>query len=191
MDAVQERLFQEYFDLTGRTALVTGGTKGLGFEMARTLARAGAQVAVCSRHAEEAEAAAQAIQTETGRRCWGGAADVSHGPAIEGFVSEMGQRLGEPDILVVSAGINIRKPTEALMEEDFDALMAVNVRGAWLAARAVLPARRRRRWGRIVFDPRACGLCRQQGCSARIDADACARNGRGGDLRQRPLSGPL
>jgi NAD(P)-dependent dehydrogenase (short-subunit alcohol dehydrogenase family) len=151
MDAVQARLFQECFDLTGRTALVSGGTKGLGFELARTLARAGAQVSVCSRHAEEAEAAAQAIQAETGRRCWGGAADVSHGPAIEGFVSEMGQRLGEPDILVASAGINIRKPTEALMEEDFDALMAVNVRGAWLAARAVLPAMRRRRWGRIVF----------------------------------------
>ncbi len=147
----QESLFREYFDLTGHTAVVTGGTKGLGHEIARALARAGAQVAVCSRHEEEAKRVAHALGEETERTCWGAAADVASGEAVEKFIAGVVEAVGEPDILVASAGINIRKPTEELTEGDFDALMAVNVKGAWLSARAVIPFMRRRRWGRIVF----------------------------------------
>jgi len=123
----------------------------LGLEIARTLARAGAKVGICSRHEEEARITARKISEETGRECWGAAADVACGEAMGRFVTGVAERLGEPDILVASAGINIRKPTEELTEEDFDALMAVNVKGAWLSARAVLPIMRHRRWGRIVF----------------------------------------
>jgi NAD(P)-dependent dehydrogenase (short-subunit alcohol dehydrogenase family) len=144
-------LFRELFDLSGRTALVSGATKGLGKEFARTLARAGATVGICSRHGAEAEAVAAELAAETGRTVAGMACDVTAEADVARWVAAASERLGEPDILVASAGINIRKPTEELTGADFDSVMAINVKGAYLCARAVIPGMRRRRFGRIVL----------------------------------------
>jgi NAD(P)-dependent dehydrogenase (short-subunit alcohol dehydrogenase family) len=144
-------LFQDLFDLTGRTAIVTGATKGLGKEFARTLALAGASVGLCSRHGDEAEAVAAELAAETGRPVLGLAADVTRGEDVRRLVNTVTQKLGEPDILIASAGINIRKPTAELTEADFDAVMNINVKGSYLCAREMIPAMRRRRFGRIVF----------------------------------------
>ena len=151
MTADPQSLFQELFDLTGRTAIVTGATQGLGREFARTLARAGAKVGLCSRHGAEAEQTAAELARDTGRAILGMEADVTREADVRNLVAQVTERLGEPDILVASAGINIRKPTDALTGADFETVLATNVTGAYLAARAVLPAMKRRRYGRIVF----------------------------------------
>lgn len=147
----RDALWEGLFDLSGRIALVTGATKGLGKEFALTLAAAGADVALCSRHAEEARESADAIARETGRRVVGLQADVTSAADVDGLFRSVEQALGAPDILVASAGINIRKGTDQLTEEDWDAVLDTNLKGAYLCARAAIPAMRRRRFGRIVF----------------------------------------
>jgi NAD(P)-dependent dehydrogenase (short-subunit alcohol dehydrogenase family) len=144
-------LFRDLFDLSGRTALVSGATKGLGREFARTLALAGAKVGLCSRHGAEAEAVAAELAAETGRPVAGMACDVTSEEDVGRWVGAMRERLGEPDILVASAGINIRKPTDELTGADFDAVMTINVKGVFLCSRAVIPGMRSRKFGRIVF----------------------------------------
>jgi len=144
-------LWSELFDLTGRTAWVTGGTKGLGREIALTLALAGADVAVCSRHGDEAESTAREIAAASGRRAWGGAADVTREAEVNRFIERMSAELAPPDILVACAGINIRKSSAELSEAEWDAILSINVKGSFLCARAVLPEMRRRGWGRVVF----------------------------------------
>jgi NAD(P)-dependent dehydrogenase (short-subunit alcohol dehydrogenase family) len=144
-------LWTELFDLTGRTALVTGGTKGLGREVALTLATAGADVAVCSRNGAEAAAVAEEIADRTGRRTWGTAADVTSEAEVIRLVERMGDELAPPDILVACAGINIRKGSDELTGDEWDSILAINVKGSFLCARQVLPGMRKRRFGRVVF----------------------------------------
>jgi NAD(P)-dependent dehydrogenase (short-subunit alcohol dehydrogenase family) len=144
-------LWAELFDLTGRTAWVTGGTKGLGREVALTLALAGANVAICSRHGTEVKAVAAEIADQTGRRVWGMAADVTSESDIIQFVEQMGQTLAPPDILVACAGINIRKGSDELTGDEWDSILSINVKGSFLCARHVLPGMRQRRFGRVVF----------------------------------------
>ncbi|MFH0911490.1 MAG: SDR family NAD(P)-dependent oxidoreductase [Planctomycetota bacterium] len=147
----QERLFQELFDLTGRVALVTGGSKGLGREMAGILAEAGADVGLCSRNAGEAARAAAEIAQATGRRTLGLAADAARAEEVSRLVRAVEDELGPIDILIPNAGINIRKELDDLSDEDWDSVQAVNLRGAFLVARAVLPGMRARKHGRIIF----------------------------------------
>ena len=139
------------FDVKGRVAWITGGSKGLGKTFALTLAEAGARVALCSRNAAEAESAARLIRDQTGSDCLAVGGDVS----VSGDVSRMKESIeaefGPIDILVANAGINIRAVAEELDEADWDAMMNVNLKGAFLCARSVLPEMRRRGWGRIVL----------------------------------------
>jgi NAD(P)-dependent dehydrogenase (short-subunit alcohol dehydrogenase family) len=147
----QESLFAELFDLSGRVALVTGGSKGLGRASAEALAEAGAAVALCSRNAEEAEGAAAEIADATGRRCAGLAADVTEAGQVEGLLRDVARDLGAIDILVCSAGINIRRPTVELTEAEWDAVINTNLKGSFLVSRGVMPGMRERSWGRIVL----------------------------------------
>jgi NAD(P)-dependent dehydrogenase (short-subunit alcohol dehydrogenase family) len=102
----------EVFKLDGRVALVTGGNRGLGLVMARSLAEAGADVIVTSRQKERAEESAAAIAQATGRRALGLAVDVTDAAQVENMVQTVLQEFGHIDILVNNAGINIRKPIE-------------------------------------------------------------------------------
>src|SRR4051794_3226846 len=95
------------FDLTGRTALVTGGSKGLGLAMARGLAQAGADIAICSRNEGELSKARDAIASETGRRVEAIAADMTNRADVKRLADEVTRRLGKVDILVNNAGTNI------------------------------------------------------------------------------------
>lgn len=144
-------LLEELYGLSGRVALVTGATKGLGKEIAWTLAEAGADVAICSRSQEESELTAREIASKTGRRCLGSAADVSSADQLQKFINSTADQLGPVDILVASAGINIRKTSEELTGNDWDSLMSINLKGSFLAARALLPGMVERGFGRIVF----------------------------------------
>ena len=142
------------FDLTGRTALITGGSKGLGAAMAAGLASAGADVVLLSRHLEEAQAAAAQIAADFGRRALGLAADVTSVEQVDAAVREA----GTIDILINSAGINIRGPIDQLTPEQFRQVMEINVTGSWLCSRAVLPQMKTRGWGRIINLASALGL---------------------------------
>ena len=137
-------------DLTGRIALVTGASRGIGRAIAIALARSGADVAVNYR--ERATEAKEVVDTihRLGRRAIAVGADVSRGDSVAEMVETIERELGMIDILVNNAGIAIFHDIDALTEEDFDHTIAVNLKSAFLCIRAVVPHMRERQWGRIV-----------------------------------------
>ncbi len=117
-------------DLTGRVALVTGGSRGLGRAMAFGLAGAGAQVVVASRNGEHCEATAAEITAATGIPAWGLAAHVGHWAALDGLVETVYDRLGRVDILINNAGMSpVYDAVTDVTEELFDKVVAVNLKG--------------------------------------------------------------
>src|SRR5262245_56601143 len=137
-------------DLSGRVALVTGGSRGIGKAVAVALAEHGADVAVNYRErAQNAEAVAAAAR-KLGRRAVVVGADVSDSAAVKSMIAMVERELGPIDVLVNNAGIAIRRQLDDLTEADFDRTIAVNLKSAFLCSQAVLPAMRSRRWGRIV-----------------------------------------
>jgi len=137
-------------DLTGRIALVTGASRGIGAAIALALAAAGADVAVNYRErGAEADSVAAAV-VATGRRAFSVAADVSDSAAVAGMVRQVSDRLGGVDILVNNAGIGLVRGVDDLTEADFDRTIAVNLKSVFLCTQAVLPRMRERAWGRIV-----------------------------------------
>jgi NAD(P)-dependent dehydrogenase (short-subunit alcohol dehydrogenase family) len=146
------------FNLEGRSALVSGGSKGLGYAMAAGLASAGADVMLVSRHLDEAREAAAAIARDFGRKAFGHSADVTVPGQTEDMLAAAERDLGKVDILINSAGINIRGPICELTIEQFEQVMTTNVTGTWLCCRAVLPGMRARKWGRVINVSSALGL---------------------------------
>jgi NAD(P)-dependent dehydrogenase (short-subunit alcohol dehydrogenase family) len=139
------------FDLSGRSALVTGAGRGLGKEMARLLALAGAEVAICSRTESQIKASAQELSRETGVRVEPFVADVGKRPDAERLARETVGRLGKVDILVSNAGWNIPQPVESIRDEDWDALLELNVTSSMVLTRALAPGMKDRKWGRIIY----------------------------------------
>ncbi len=137
-------------DLTGRVALVTGGSRGLGAAICVALARAGADVVInYLRHAEGALAVRAQVQA-AGRRGLPVQADVSQAQAVAAMMAHVERELGPVQILVNNAGMIRPQPLEAITEADWDELIDVNLKSAFLCTQAVLPGMRRQRWGRIV-----------------------------------------
>ena len=136
--------------LHGRTALVTGGSRGIGAAIVRSLAQAGAAVAVNYRErAGEANALVNAIG-ETGGRAIAIAADVSQSDAVAQMVQRAKSELGPIDILINNAGVAITRDIQDLSETDFDQTIAVNLKSVFLCTQAVLPMMRSKGWGRII-----------------------------------------
>ncbi|MDR3692294.1 MAG: SDR family oxidoreductase [Fimbriimonas sp.] len=138
------------FRLDGKRALVTGGAKGLGRVIAGALAEAGADVAVVSRTASESERAALEIAAQTGRRTCYSVADVTKSDEVSAMIEQVQGDLGPIDILVNNAGINTRGLTQDLSEEDFDAVVAVNLKAPFLCSRLLGPQMCERGWGRVI-----------------------------------------
>ncbi|MFO1062265.1 MAG: SDR family NAD(P)-dependent oxidoreductase [Pirellulales bacterium] len=151
MSSLSERLpGLNLFRLEGRTAIVTGGSKGLGFAMAAGLASAGAKVMLVSRQGSEAVSAAEQISDEYGLDAFGYGADVTDAEQVEHMVQSALIRWRRIDILINSAGINIRGPIESLSEADFDEVYRINVKGGWLAAHGVVPVMKKAGYGCII-----------------------------------------
>lgn len=138
-------------DLTGRVALVTGGSRGLGRAIALALGRAGADVAVNYRTNRTAAEGVAATVTEGGRRGITVGADVSQPDQVEALVRTVADRLGPVGILVNNAGVARPRAVGEVELEAFDEAINVNLRSAFLVTRAVLPAMRRVGWGRLIF----------------------------------------
>jgi 3-oxoacyl-[acyl-carrier protein] reductase len=137
-------------DLTGRIALVTGASRGIGAAIALAFAEAGAAVAVNYRErADEAEAVVAKIR-DIGGRAVAIAADVSQAAAVARLADHAASALGPVDILVNNAGMALVRGIDDLTESDFDATIAVNLKSAFLCTQAVVPAMRAKKWGRIV-----------------------------------------
>ncbi len=138
------------FDLFQRVAIVTGGSKGLGRAMAEGLASAGAKLVLVSRTAADVQTAASEIAQHYGTEAIGIAADVTNAQDATRFASETIDQLGRIDILINSAGINLRGPIDQLTFEEFRQVQAVNVDGTWLACRAVVQQMKKQQSGRII-----------------------------------------
>jgi NAD(P)-dependent dehydrogenase (short-subunit alcohol dehydrogenase family) len=140
----------DFFKLDGRVALVTGGNRGLGRQMALALAEAGADVAITSRSAQNAQDAAREIAAVTGRRAQGYACDVTNPAEVEAVVGQVVHDFGSLHILINNAGINIRGPIDGLSLEEFRLVQETNVTGAWLMCRAAAPILKEQRYGRVI-----------------------------------------
>lgn len=138
------------FDLTGRVALVTGGSKGLGAAMAAGLASAGADLVLASRTLSEVEEVAAEIARDYGHQAIGVAADVSQPADVDAMVQTALKKFGKIDILINNAGINIRGPIDELTFEQFRKVQEINVDGLWLCSQAVVPQMKKASYGRII-----------------------------------------
>jgi 3-oxoacyl-[acyl-carrier protein] reductase len=133
-------------DLAGRTALVTGSTRGIGRAIAEALAGAGARVAVVGREQAKAAEAATAI----GAGAQGFGADVTDPASITALVDGVERAFGQIDILVNNAGLTRDNILFRIKDDDWDTVLDANLRGAFLAIRATSRGMIKRRWGRIV-----------------------------------------
>jgi 3-oxoacyl-[acyl-carrier protein] reductase len=131
--------------LTGRTVLVTGGTKGIGKGIARVFAGAGANVVVVGRDRSRGEAAAEELGAAYV------AADVSRGEDCERMAAETAQRYGGIDVLCANAGVFPDTKLEDMSEADIDGIFATNVKGTMLSVKACLGALERSGHGRVVL----------------------------------------
>ncbi|MBG86080.1 MAG: 2-deoxy-D-gluconate 3-dehydrogenase [Verrucomicrobiales bacterium] len=146
------------FDLTGRNAVITGGSKGLGEAMAAGLASVGANVMLVSRTEGEANAAAAQIAEQFGKKAIGFRADVTSEAETLAMAEHAINELGGIDILITSAGINIRGPIDGVSFDEFKQVQDINVNGTWLACRAVLPHMKKKKSGRIITLSSTLGL---------------------------------
>jgi NAD(P)-dependent dehydrogenase (short-subunit alcohol dehydrogenase family) len=138
------------FSLQGKSAIITGGTKGLGLAMAAGLASAGANVLLVSRKASDGDQAAAEIAKNYGVKAMTFAADVVDQSAMEAMAKFAHETFGSIDILINSAGINIRGAIDELSLADFSKVMDVNVTGTWLASRAVTSYMKDQKKGAII-----------------------------------------
>jgi 3-oxoacyl-[acyl-carrier protein] reductase len=139
----------EHF-LEGRTAVVTGGTRGIGFALASALAGAGATVAICGRTPENVEEAVRRLTKQGGNKVLGKAADVRTQTEVEELFTWIDRETGGADILVNNAGIGIFGSTSDLTVEQWQQTLDTNLSGAFYCSRAALTRLRKRRSGYII-----------------------------------------
>jgi NAD(P)-dependent dehydrogenase (short-subunit alcohol dehydrogenase family) len=138
------------FDLAGRVALVTGGSKGLGLAMARGLVEAGADVVISSRHEGELRAALEVILRDTERRGRYVVADMARRDDVRRLGQDAVELMGKVDILVNNAGSNVPQAIDEIQDADWDHILEVNLSSVMALTRALVPPMKARRWGRVI-----------------------------------------
>lgn len=146
-------------DLTGRVALVTGSTRGIGRAIAASLVECGARVAVTGRDKSTAER----VASELGDGARGFACDVADTSAVTQLISEVEAAFGSLDILVNNAGLTRDNVVMRLKDDDWDAVIDANLRGPFAAIRAASRGMMKRRWGRIINISSVVGLIGNKG----------------------------
>ena len=135
--------------LANKTALVTGGSRGIGRAIAMRLAELGAGVAICGRDSEKLRATAEALRRLAGRALWQ-TADVTRAGEVEKLVSATELKLGPIGILINNAGIGLFGPAHEKSEEEWDRVLSTNLKSVFLVSRAVVPSMMRQGAGDIV-----------------------------------------
>jgi NAD(P)-dependent dehydrogenase (short-subunit alcohol dehydrogenase family) len=146
------------FDLTGRSALVTGGSKGIGNAIARGLAQAGSDLFICSRSEEPLQTAAEEIRDQTGVRVEYATADMAVREDVHRVAKLAVARLGKVDILVNNAGWNIPQSIDEIRDDDWHYLVELNLNNVMAMTRAVVPDMKERGWGRVIHISSIMGL---------------------------------
>lgn len=137
------------FDLTGKVAVVTGASSGLGADAARAYAKQGADVALLARRKEKLEDVAAEIQ-KMGRRAIAVQCDVSNEESVKNAIDEVMKSFGKIDILLNDAGVAVRGGVHTLTEEEWDKSMNINVKGMFLVSKYVVPEMIKQNYGKIV-----------------------------------------
>jgi gluconate 5-dehydrogenase len=151
-------MYEKLFALDGRTALVTGGSRGLGKAIARAYAEHGANIMICSRNEAQLESAAREIAEGLPIRAEWAVADLAQRGEAKRLAEETLRRLGRVDILVNNAGSNIPEPADAITDEAWDRILELNLSGIMRLTRALLPQMMERRWGRVIHISSVLGL---------------------------------
>ena len=149
-------------DLSGRVALVTGSTRGIGRAIAETLARAGAKVAIVGRDRGRAQQVAEQLGADGAR---GFGCDVGDVASVNALVESVEKDLGAVDILVNNAGLTRDNILMRLKDDDWDSVINANLRGAFATIRAASRGMMKRRWGRIINIASVVGLVGNKGQS--------------------------
>jgi NAD(P)-dependent dehydrogenase (short-subunit alcohol dehydrogenase family) len=139
----------ELFDLSGKIAVVTGGNRGIGFAIARGLAKAGATAIIANRKAAEGQKAAQSLKKE-GLKAAAIPVDVTDASSIAAMVEKAVSDFGKIDILVNNAGVVLRKPAADVSVEEWDYLMNINLRGVFFCCQAVGREMIKNKKGKII-----------------------------------------
>ncbi len=155
----------ELFDLRGKVALVTGGSKGLGKSMARGLAEAGADIVISSRHDDELRLALDEILKGKANRGLAVVADMNKRDDVARLAQRALDAMGQVDILVNNAGSNMPQPIDQMKDEDWDYIIELNLRSCMALSRALIPGMKERRWGRIIHITSILGFVSNNGRS--------------------------
>ncbi|MBS3920869.1 MAG: SDR family oxidoreductase [Deltaproteobacteria bacterium] len=139
----------DLFDLTGKVAMVTGSTRGLGETSAKALAKAGADIAVCGRNPQDLDRVSTEIK-RMGRKSQGFELDVLSKEKVKKAVEQTLNHFGRVDILVNNAGTNYRVPVLEYPEEQWDLIINTNLKGYFLVAQAVVPQMLERGYGKLI-----------------------------------------
>lgn len=150
IEPVSHESILKQFNLDGHSAVIIGGNRGLGFEMAKALAEAGANITVAARDEKRNREAEDFIQTEFRVKSYSAGCDVGNEQEVKNLVKSAVDQFGKIDILINSAGINIRGSIEELSKEEFEKVMEVNVTGSWLACKYTVPIMKKNGYGRII-----------------------------------------
>jgi NAD(P)-dependent dehydrogenase (short-subunit alcohol dehydrogenase family) len=153
MNAALER----FFSLADQVAIVTGASRGLGLEIARTLALAGARLVVNGQDESRLKASARSLADDADVEVVPVAGDIAQ-PGVADALVAAALDLGRLDILVNNAGINVRGAIDHVTPDDFDRVIGVNVRGPWLLCRAAAPIFRQQKRGRVINVASTLGL---------------------------------
>lgn len=141
---------EDLFSLNRKVAIVTGGNGGIGLAIARGLARAGSDIVIAARNQAKTAQAAQGLEAEFGIRVFGLQVDVRQEKQIQAMVETVIDKFGRIDILVNNAGTNIRKIPQEYSAAEWDEVLEVNLRSAFLCSKAVYPAMKRAGGGKII-----------------------------------------
>ncbi|MCA9101600.1 MAG: SDR family oxidoreductase [Planctomycetales bacterium] len=152
------RVLPTAFDLTGRVALVTGGSKGLGKAMARGFAEAGADVVICSRHQNELDAAIAEITEGLSVRARAFVVDMCDRRQVEKLAADALAEMGRVDILVNNAGSNVPQSLAEMTEEGWDRIIELNLTSCIFLTKALVPQMIERSWGRVIHIASIMGL---------------------------------
>ena len=137
------------FDLTGKTAVVTGASSGLGADAALAYAQSGADVALLARRVDKLNQVKEEIE-KTGRRAVALACDVTEEGSVKGAVEEVLKEFGHIDILLNNAGVAVRGGVDSMSEEDWDRSFNTNVKGIFFMSKYIVPQMKERGYGKIV-----------------------------------------